>query len=294
MKFSYFKQSNNTFGLASIGRGITGSISTLAPQLSAFIGEHVLLRPYGKRHYSKNAITPDSELKLTTSIGQAHINLYGSGQQAVIVSHGWADSSQSFKHIIQALVKQGYLVAAIDHIGHGKSSGNKSHLASFIETKTKLMAHLESQRVTIKSIIGHSMGAFATLNLSEEQLKNKKIILIASPIKFFELMFEKVEQVGISRKLLIRTLEKITKQYGLTWQRLGAENHRAKLNLDMTFIHDKNDRYAPFNDIENYLYPENQDKNLHKDKLISTQGLGHSRILGDTHVINSINQVLAT
>lgn len=287
MKFSYFNEGSRGFGLTSIARGITGIISTISPSFSAFIGKHLLMRPYGKRSYSEHYQTPDRELKIQTSMGIAHINLFGQGQQVIIASHGWADTSESFAQLISSLTKRGYLVAAIDHIGHGKSTGKKSHLLSFIETMELLVEHFEQDRVEIKAIVGHSMGAIATLNLPHHILDNKKIILISSPVRLFELMFEKVEQVGISRKLLKTVLENISNKYGRNWQQLSSENHKSKLDLNLTFIHDRGDKFAPFNDIEAYLKDE-------KPPLVVTSGLGHTRILGDTTVIDNITQVIAT
>lgn len=286
MKFSYFNEADKKLGLTSIGLSVTGFVSIVAPRFSAFIGKHLLLRPYGKRSYSVNSLAPEGELKLLTSMGHAHVNLYGQGSEVVIVSHGWADSSQSFNQMILSLTKQGYLVAAVDHIGHGKSTGNKSHLLSFIETMELLIGHFYEERIEVKGIVGHSMGAVATLNLPHHLLEDKKIILIASPIRFFDLMFEKVEQAGISRLLLKRTLETIAKKYGRSWQQLRLEHQRKKLDLDLTFIHDINDRFAPFSDVEQFLQTQN-------NALVSTSGLGHTRILGDTGVINSVSEVLA-
>jgi len=287
MKFSFFNERSNSFGLTTLSRGLTSIIGTFAPRFSAYVGKNLLLRPYGKRNYSEACISPIQELILATSIGKAHINLFGHGEQVIIVSHGWADSSQSFNKMILSLTEQGYLVAAIDHIGHGKSTGNKSHLFSFIETIELLIEHFNNQSIAIKGIVAHSMGAVATLNLSRNILKNKKIILISFPNNFFELMFEKVEQVGISRKLLTRVLESISRQYGKRWQQLSSVHHREKLALDLTFIHDRNDRFAPFTDLETFLKNE-------KPRLVATSGLGHTRILGDTSVIDNITQVLAT
>jgi len=287
MKFDYFNDANRKFGIASIGRGFTGALSQLTPRFSAFIGKKLLMKPHGKRQYGKQEIIPSKELSLQTSMGSAHVNIYGQGNQVVIMSHGWADTSQSFEQMISKLTNQGFLVAAIDHIGHGKSTGKNSHLLSFIETMELVLEHFEQERVPVAGIVGHSMGAIATLNLPHNIIQDKKLILISSPIKFFELMFEKVEQFGISRKLLIRVLENISKQYGRQWQQLNLDNHRVKLNLDVTFIHDEKDRYAPFVDLKNYLSGE-------KTSLITTSGLGHTRILGDTGVINSVSQVLAS
>jgi pimeloyl-ACP methyl ester carboxylesterase len=287
MKFSYFNTGGNKLGLTSISRGITSSLSKLAPTLSTIIGKNVLMKPYSQRQYIFDKIKPNKELNLLTSMGIAHVSIFGESNNMTIVSHGWGDTSESFQQMIITLTQQGYTVAAIDHIGHGKSSGKQSHLLSFIESLELLVEQFNEDRVQVDAIIGHSMGAIATLNLPYYLLENKKIILISSPIKFFELMFDKVEQAGISKKLLTRVLESISQSYGKTWHQLTTESNRTKLNLDFTFIHDRQDRYAPFKDVVDFLQQE-------KTVLIETEGLGHRRILSDTKVIHTIEQVLAS
>ncbi len=287
MKFSYFNTSKGKFGLTAVARGFTMSMSVLTPRFSSFLGENVLMKPYGRRRYNFKDLVPNKELNLQTSMGNVHVNLFGHGNKVIIVSHGWGDNSRSFQEMILALTAQGYAVAAIDHIGHGKSSGSKSHLLSFIESLELLIEQFNEERIPVSAIIAHSMAAIATLNLPKYLLENKKIILISSPVNFFELMFEKVEQVGISRKFLTVVLNKISHKYGTTWQQLSTENNQNKLALDITFIHDQDDKYAPFSDVERFLHKQ-------KTKLIETQGLGHTRILSDTSVINNINQVLAS
>ncbi|NQY88685.1 MAG: alpha/beta fold hydrolase [Colwellia sp.] len=286
MKFSYFNNGKQGFGLKSIGRGFTGAMSILAPRFSAFLGKKILMKPYAKRHYEFTLIAPEQEINLQTSIGIAHVNLFGTGTNVIIVSHGWGDSSHAFQQIILSLTQQGYRVAAIDHIGHGKSSGTNSHLLSFVETLEILIEHFNEEKISVTGIIAHSMGAIATLNLPLYRLENKKIILISSPINFFELMFEKVEQVGISRRLLTTVLASISHKYGKTWHQLTTESNREKLALDITFIHDSQDRYAPIADLISFLKQE-------KTPLITTEGLGHRKILGDTKVIDNITQVLS-
>jgi pimeloyl-ACP methyl ester carboxylesterase len=286
MKFSYFNNGKQHFGVRSIGRGFTGVMSMLSPRFSAFLGKNILMKPYAKRHYEFNLIGPKKEMNLQTSIGIAHVNLFGTGSKVIVVSHGWGDSSHAFQKMILSLTQEGYMVAAIDHIGHGKSSGTKSHLLIFIETLEILIDDFNEKNISVTGIIAHSMSAIATLNLPIYVLENKKIILISSPINFFELMFEKVEQVGISKKLLTATLESISHSYGKTWHQLTTESNREKLALDITFIHDSQDRYAPIEHVINFLKQE-------KTPLITTQGLGHKKILGDTKVIDNIAQVLS-
>jgi pimeloyl-ACP methyl ester carboxylesterase len=287
MKFSYFNNGGNKFGLTSLGRGFTATISTLIPRFSAFLGENILMKPYSPRVYNFEHVEPTKELNLLTSMGIVHVNIFGSGNRVVIVSHGWGDTSNSFQKMIESLTQQGYLVAAIDHIGHGKSSGKKSHLLSFIETLELLIEQFNEERIIVEAIIAHSMGAIATMNLPNHLLQNKKIILISSPVNFFELMFEKVEQAGISRKLLHRVLESISHKHGKIWQQLTPEHNRDKLTENVIFIHDRQDRYAPFADVTRLLHQE-------KTTLIETEGLGHRKILSDTNVINNIAQVLSS
>lgn len=76
-------------------------------------------------------------------------------------------------------------------------------------------------------------------------------------------------------------------KHGKTWQQLTTESNRDKLALDITFIHDRQDRYAPFADVSLFLQQE-------KNTLIETEGLGHRRILSDTNVINNITKMLSS
>ncbi|WP_462160150.1 alpha/beta hydrolase [Pseudoalteromonas sp. GB56] len=177
MKFSFFNESSgHKLGLTSVTRGLTSVLSKLAPRLSASVGNRILLQPRGKREYDFKDFPSHREMNIMTSIGVAHVNLFGSGDKLVVISHGWADNSYSFQRMIRSLIEQGYLVAALDHIGHGKSSGNKSHLLSFIETMELLLGKFAEERLHVEAIIGHSMGAYATLNLPHQLLEDKKII----------------------------------------------------------------------------------------------------------------------
>jgi len=287
MKFSFFKESQNSVGLSAIGRGLTSILTLLAPAVSTYIGHKMLLKPRGVRTYEFDNTLAHREINIMTSTGIAHVNLFGSGEKIVLISHGWADSSHSFQQMILSLTNQGYLVAALDHIGHGKSSGNKAHLLSFIETMDLLLGKFHEERLQVEAIIGHSMGAFATLNLPRYQLQGKKIILISTPVNFFESMFAKIERFGISRKLTQKLLDSISRPYGIKWQQLALEHNVDKLDLDITFIHDRLDKQAPFSDIKRLVETQST-------SLIETEGLGHSRILGDTNVIRNISQVLFT
>lgn len=287
MKFNYFHDKQNRFGVQNITRALSGGLIKIAPKLSLAIGKKLLLNPFGKRHYTFNELEADDVINLETSLGKAHISLFGEGPNLVIVSHGWADNSSGFEAMIINLLSQGFKVAAIDHIAHGKSAGKQTHLLNFIETLNTTVEYFEQREHHIHAIVAHSMGAVATLNLPEDKLANKKLILIATPIHFFELMFEKVSKAGISTKLLTHVLENIGAEFNRQWQSLCLSQHKGKLSQQIHFIHDKQDRYASYQSLTDYLQ-------THKSPLFTTQGLGHRRLLGDTKVIQHITQVITT
>lgn len=285
MKFNYFKQGGLARYFGAMGRFLTSGLTKMAPNFSAKLGGQLLLKPHGKRHYQFQLVLPHSDIQLETSMGDAHVHIFGHGSKLAIVNHGWADNSLSFQHLIESLLEQGYRVAAIDHLGHGKSTGKHAHLLIFIEALQNLLAYFDKQNQQVDLLIGHSMGALAMLNLPQDELAKRKAVFISTPLKLFELMFETVERLGISSKLLINVLEKICQTYQTTWPELSGEKHMNKLAEHHYFIHDKNDRYAPFSDVEAFIATS-------KAKLITTENLGHRRILVDTSVISNINDLI--
>ncbi|ALO40873.1 alpha/beta hydrolase [Pseudoalteromonas phenolica] len=287
MKFNYFNNKRRRIGLQSITRFLSSGLTSLPPKMSLSVGSKLLLNPFGKRNYDFELVSPDEVHNIETSLGLAHVAVFGEGEQLILISHGWADNSSGFEAMIAHFIEQGFKVAAIDHIAHGKSSGKQSHLLNFIETITATVQYFEQRNDHIHAIVAHSMGAVATLNLPIHLLEDKKLVLIATPVKFFELMFEKVDAAGISPKLLIHVLEGISAQFGKHWKTLCLTQHTEKLTDKLYFIHDEQDRFACYKSVSAFL-------NNQKPSLFTTQGLGHRKLLGDTKVIEHITKVITS
>lgn len=287
MKFNYFHNKQSRFGLHSFTRALSGGLTSLSPKVSLSLGKKLLLNPFGKRSYAFKALQPLEVHNINTSLGDAHVAVFGEGRELVIVSHGWADNSSGFEAMIAHLLTQGFKVAAVDHVAHGKSSGKHTHLLNFIETLSETVQYFEKNNQQIHAIVAHSMGAVATLNLPMDILKHKKLVLIATPINFFELMFEKVDKAGISTKLLTHVLESIGKQFGRDWQSLCLSQHTEKLSDNIYFVHDEHDKYACYQSVSKYVAAQ-------KPSLFTTQGLGHRKLLGDTKVIEHISKVITS
>ena len=86
----------------------------------------------------------------------------GELKASVLVVHGLAEHSGRYMNVVNHLVPSGYAVYGIDHIGHGKSDGERVYVERFQDyTKTlKIYFNMIRDWQPEKPIflIGHSMG----------------------------------------------------------------------------------------------------------------------------------------
>jgi hypothetical protein len=141
--------------------------------------------------------------------------------------------------------------------------------------------------MNIEGIISHSMGGAAILNLDQAVLESKKIILISSPVSFFEDMVTKITGMGIHRKVLDNLLEDASSTHKKEWQTLAPKKHQHKLSSNFLVIHDEEDRFCSFKNMEDLLEDT-------EASLVRTSGLGHRRVLRDRYVFDSILNFLGS
>lgn len=221
-----------------------------------------------------------SELKL--HMGH-HLRLYEWGEgPLVILAHGWGGRGLQLSSFIAPLLKRGFRVLAFDHKGHGESA---THWSSFLEFILGTQTVLQSTD-KVHAIVAHSMGASAALKSLEKMDQKVKLVAIA-PMEEVGSVIE-----GLKRKhsvphsamnALIRSIEKEThisfeESRFLQWSQL--EKHPILL------VHDKYDR---INSIDRSYEIH---KALPQAELLETEGLGHSRILSDSQVIQKIAQFI--
>ena len=99
------------------------------------------------------ALTPDS----------VHIDyrVWGKGEPAVILIHGWACDSNYWSAQIDAL-KARYTVVAVNLAGHGASEANRTRwsMANYGEDVATVARRIDNRQIVL---VGHSMGADVAL-----------------------------------------------------------------------------------------------------------------------------------
>lgn len=98
----------------------------------------------------------------------------GDPKAVVLLAHGYAEHGGRFAHVAARLTAAGHAVYAVDHWGHGKSSGTMGHVPSFSFYLDGMKGLIERVRTAWpgkpRLLLGHSMGGLiAALLLIERQ-----------------------------------------------------------------------------------------------------------------------------
>jgi pimeloyl-ACP methyl ester carboxylesterase len=104
--------------------------------------------------------------QIVTSVDGVHIeyHVYGRGEPAVVLIHGWSCDSNYWKEQLAAL-KEKYTTVTVDLAGHGASGSNRTDwsMGNFGEDVAAVVRQLKNQKVVL---VGHSMGAPVALEAS--------------------------------------------------------------------------------------------------------------------------------
>lgn len=102
------------------------------------------------------ALTPDS----------VHIDyrVWGTGEPAIVLIHGWAGNANYWSAQIEAL-KPKYTVVAVNLAGHGASERNRTDwsMGNYGEDVATVVRQLKNRQIVL---VGHSMGAAVALEAS--------------------------------------------------------------------------------------------------------------------------------
>ncbi|HEV3180209.1 MAG TPA: alpha/beta hydrolase [Steroidobacteraceae bacterium] len=106
---------------------------------------------------------PGGGPRVTLSPDNVHIeyHVYGHGDPAVVLVHGWACDANYWNGQIDAL-KERYTVVALNLAGHGASGSNRSDwsIANYAQDVAAVAHEIPNPRLVL---VGHSMGAAVVL-----------------------------------------------------------------------------------------------------------------------------------
>jgi len=219
-------------------------------------------------------------LDFTSTFGNSEkCNVYQAGSgPTVLLVHGWEGSAYSYSVLSEQLVQAGYRVILFDFPAHGQSSGKKTNL----EELQRLITLLSNQEQDLHAVIGHSFGAFATAYAIALDLNIKHFISISSPVDMNFIVDSLCETIGASSKTRQGLISKIEAIIKAPYKLASVTKNKLISKVNGMIIHDQKDLVVP------YAHARQLASIWPNAEFITTNGLGHSRILKDNDVINKI------
>jgi len=203
---------------------------------------------------------------------------------AVVLAHGWGGHAAQMRAFVYPLLSAGFRVVAYDQPAHGLSEGKLTGLPDFADVLGEIAAH----HGDVRAVVGHSLGATAAaMAHAWNRLDVDRIVLISPPS----------DLVGYSRRFarwhwmpepLRRAMQgAIEERYGIRWEELELARVAPRLAAGALVIHDREDRMVPWRQGAAVA------QHWRGARLLTTQGLGHRRILQDEAITSAAAEFVA-
>jgi alpha-beta hydrolase superfamily lysophospholipase len=104
----------------------------------------------------------------------------------VVIAHGYGEHVGRYERLAGALVRNGAVVYAVDHVGHGKSEGERVLVQDFEDVVTDLHALDETARRDNPGrpvvLLGHSMGGLIAALYAQRYGDTLAALVLSSPL----------------------------------------------------------------------------------------------------------------
>lgn len=204
-------------------------------------------------------------------------------QPLAVLAHGWSGHGLQMAAWVAPLRRAGYAVVAFDQIAHGRSSGYRATLPLFADVLARVVEHYGGASV----LVAHSLGGAAAMIALSRGLACQQCVLIAPAGDPIDAARRFGGFVGLPGYLSARLFEEFESLTGIDVEEFQVHRGAPRITARALVVHDLEDREVPWAEGERYAryWPQ--------ARLLSTQGLGHNRVLSDTAVLAHAQAFLA-
>jgi pimeloyl-ACP methyl ester carboxylesterase len=256
--------------------------SFISTKFSLFLASRIFITPPSftipKRELPMLESSQKKELLIPSIDKKIQILSYGFSNKKVLLAHGWAGRSTQLFVIANKLLEKGYMVISFDGPAHGKSTGKTTNLVEYIAT----IREINKEFGPFEAGVGHSFGCMALMNVQSENRVFKKLVTVGSGDNVSDILINFSNNIGLNNKFGYKLINYFEKKWNLNIDDLATHNAAKDVKIPVLVVHDAID-----GDV-NVSCAVNIRQNLKKGKLFITNGLGHTKILRDKKVINTI------
>jgi pimeloyl-ACP methyl ester carboxylesterase len=256
--------------------------SRLAPTRTVNRAARLFATPFASSRSRAQAVQGDAEMQR----GELQVNgetiatyVWGdpSTQPYALLAHGWSSFGLRFLPWVARLRALGFAVVTFDQPGHGRSSGKLCTLPEFTAT----IRAIGQQYGEAALAIGHSLGGAAVTFAQDEAWRARKLILVAPAADMAAAAGRFFRFVRLGEYLSQPFYAWLLRRTGVSIEQLQVHRHVPALSQPALIVHDLNDEDVPWGEGERYAqyWPG--------ARLLTTQGLGHRRVLDAPEVIEA-------
>lgn len=202
------------------------------------------------------------------------------GPKKVLLVHGWNGRGTQLVSIAKMFKELNYTIVSFDAPGHGKSPKTTTNMKDFIEAINVLAHKYDGFDI----IVGHSLGGMSIINSLARGVEAEKAVIIGSGNKTEDITRDFLQSIGMNQKIVPILIGLFEHKYHDVMRNYDVAPRAEKVAIPVLVLHDKNDIDVPYKAAEEIC------RNLPNGTLVLTEGLGHRKILGDEHVIKTIEK----
>jgi pimeloyl-ACP methyl ester carboxylesterase len=210
-------------------------------------------------------------------------HVWGAGPVVYLV-HGWGGRGSQFGALVEPLVEAGHRVVMFDVPSHGDSDAGpagprRTHGLEFAKALDEVFCRFGPA----SAVVAHSMGTIVTyLTLRFGWLGTQRLVFIAPMVESVSLFDQFQAALGFGPRTR-RAFDRAVDEYvGIAVSEFDARVQATYVDpLPTLVIADRDDRQTPYADAADFA-------ELIGAAFMTTEGLGHRRILRDPTVIGCV------
>ncbi|WP_271105333.1 alpha/beta fold hydrolase [Pseudomonas tohonis] len=203
---------------------------------------------------------------------------WGSGP-TVLLMHGWEGRPTQFASLIDALVRAGYGVIALDAPAHGRSPGREANIVLFARALLEAAEDLPP----LHGVIGHSMGGASAMLAIQLGLRPRALVTVAAPSRILGMLRGFARFIGLPPRAGEQFIKRVEDHAGIPAADLDVRHYR--LDMPGLVAHAEDDP----------LVPAAEAGRIHEawfdSQLLRLEGGGHQRVLADPRLVKAVLQL---
>ena len=261
------------------------ALATGAPPLAAWVGERLFLTP--PRHEAppreRKGLRDAAAFDVPFRRGRLRAWRWGGEGAPVLLVHGWGGRGGQMASFAPSLVAAGVPVVTFDGPAHGRSDGRLASAPDFAAAIPAVVERLHG----VRAVVSHSMGAPATVLALRGGLAVEAAVFVGGSLGPRGFLRQFARALGLSETTRAAVARRLENRFGGGFEAYDVRADCVAMTIPLLVVHDRLDAEVPWEQGEAIAlaWPGAE--------MVTTEGLGHGRILRDPAVVARVSGFVA-